>query len=96
MSHAHKPVTIEVIMGTGMRYLARGKVNDICHVYHTSRSAVYSCVVSFIEAMHTAPNLDINLSQTASEWEDVQRGFACRSTGRLFSGCVCALDGLFQ
>jgi len=95
-SRALDPITIEIIMGTGMRYLAGGKINDIRHIYHTSKTAAYSCVMCFIEAVNTAPGLDINLPQTASEWEDVRKGFACRSTGGLLNGCVGALDGFFQ
>jgi hypothetical protein len=53
-------------------------------------------VDDFIDAMNSAPELDINFPQNADEWRAVNEGFWRRSFNDTMSGTVGALDGFFQ
>ena len=91
-----RPITVEMIIGSGLRFLAGGKVNDIRHIFFTSKSECYHCIECFIKAVNTSNYLDIKLPQTAAEWEEVRKGFADKSSSGLMNGCVGAIDGFLQ
>ena len=79
-----------------MRVLAGGRTKDQRHIIGTSLSAAYDAVDDFIDAVNSAPELDIHLPQTTDEWQRINYGFTKKSTNEIISGCVGALDGFFQ
>lgn len=62
-SRSVHPVSLEVIVGIGLRYLAGGMLNDIRHVFGTSFTEAYRCVCCFLDAVNSTPELDILLPQ---------------------------------
>ena len=91
-----RPVTVEMIIGSGLRFLAGGKVNDIRHIFFLSKTECYHSIACFIKAVNTSNSLNIKLPQTAAEWEEVRKGFANKSSNGLMNGCVGAIDGFLQ
>ena len=62
-----------------------------------NRSAAYSAVDDFINAVNTAPELDIKIPSSAAEWEEVRKGWQSRSSvPHIFNGNLGAADGFFQ
>ena len=96
MSRLSQPISDEVIVGVGLRFLGGGALKDIRHVYGLSIAAVYECKNDFITAVNTCPHLEIKLPSSADEWEAIRKGFESKSTGGLMKGCVGAIDGFFQ
>ena len=94
LSRLIRPVTVEMVIGTGLRYLAGGKMNDIRHIFFLSKTECYNCIDSFLEAVNSSKALCIHLPQTPAEWERVRNGFSSKSSHQLMSGCVGAIDGL--
>jgi hypothetical protein len=84
------------MVAAGLRHLQGGRVKDARHIVKTSRAACYAMVDDFIDAVNSAPELDINLPQNADEWRAVNEAFRRRSFFDTMSGTVGALDGFFQ
>ena len=91
-----RSVTVEMIIGMGLRFLAGGMVRDIRWIYHVSVAETYHSIECFIKCVQQTKELDINLPATPAEWETVRKGFSNRSTNGIMSGCVGALDGYLQ
>ncbi|KAL3771896.1 hypothetical protein ACHAWO_010423 [Cyclotella atomus] len=91
-----EPIAVEHMVAAGLRHLQGGRVKDARHIVKTSRAACYVMVDDFIDAVNSAPELDINLPQNADEWRAVNKGFRRRSFHDTMSGTVGALDGFFQ
>ena len=90
------PILVEHIIAIGLRVLAGGRTVDQRHIIGSSLSAAYDAVDDFIDAVNTAPELDIHLPQTDEQWHTINQGFTNKSYNGLISGCVGALDGFFQ
>lgn len=95
-SRGSDPILVEHIIATGLRVLAGGRTKDQRHIIGTSLSAAYDAVDDFIDAVNSAPELDIYLPQTTEEWQRINYGFTKKSTNEIIAGCVGALDGFFQ
>jgi len=95
-SSSPDPISVEIIMAIGLRWLAGGKVNDLKHVVSMSRAAVYKCRDDFLDAILSCAELSIDMPKNDEEWEAVRKGFAAKSTDGLFHGCCGAIDGFFQ
>lgn len=95
-SRSQEVVSVETVVGTGMRYLAGGLPRDIRHIFGLSRAEAYNCISKFVAAVNSNNSLDINMPSTADEWETVRKGFASRASEPIMAGCVGAIDGYFQ
>jgi hypothetical protein len=84
------------MVAAGLRTLQGGRVKDARHIVKTLRAACYAMVDDFIDAVNSAPHLDINFPQNADEWRAVNEGFRRRSFNDTMGGTVGALDGFFQ
>ena len=51
---------------------------------------------SIIDAVNSAPELDIHLPETEEQWQRIKHGFTNKSSDGIISGCVGALDGFFH
>ena len=91
-----REISVEMIIGTGLRYLAGGKLNDIRHIFKTSQAEAYNSVNCFIAAVLTTSDLAIRLASTPVEWDMINKGFAAKSSNSVMMGCVGALDGYLQ
>ena len=67
MSRSLRPIDMNIIVGTALRYLAGGSINDIRHIFKTSYAEAYNCVHCFINAINRCAKFDINLPTTAEE-----------------------------
>ena len=94
-SRSLHPVTINIIMATGMRWLTGIPVNGVRHMFNLSRTEAYRCTNKFLNAVMTSKDLAINLPKNREEWNDVKLGFAIRSKDGVMNGCCGAIDGLF-
>ncbi|KAL7506732.1 hypothetical protein ACHAXN_008293 [Cyclotella atomus] len=95
-SRSTEPIAVEHMVAAGLHHLQGGRVKDARHIVKTSRAVCYAVVDDFIDAMNSAPELDINFPQNADEWRAVNEGFRRRSFNDTMSGTVGALDGFFQ
>ena len=53
-------------------------------------------VDNFIEAVNSAPELNLKFPQSAAEWRAVNEGFCRQSYNDIMGGAVGAVDGFFQ
>ncbi|KAL7502590.1 hypothetical protein ACHAXN_000526 [Cyclotella atomus] len=95
-SRSTEPIAVEHMVAAGLRTLQGGRVKDARHIVKTLRAACYAMVDDFIDAVNSAPHLDINFPQNADEWRAVNEGFRRRSFNDTMGGTVGALDGFFQ
>ncbi|KAL7554114.1 hypothetical protein ACHAWF_017515 [Thalassiosira exigua] len=95
-SRSPEPIEVEHIVATGLRVLGGGRPKDIRHFVGTSRAASYNAVNNFVNAVNSAPELNISFPSNDAEWEEVRREWAAKSTDQLLHGCVSAVDGFFQ
>ena len=96
MSRSMRPIDMNIIVGTALRYLAGGSINDIRHIFKTSYAEAYNCVHCFIYAINESADFDIKLPTTAEEFETIRVCFKNKSSNSLMQGCVGAIDGFFQ
>lgn len=90
------PILTEHVMAMGIRYLKGGTVLDNRRYLNMSRAAAYSAIDDFIDAVNTAPELDICFPTSPEEWNRVREGWQSRSSlPQIYHGCVGALDGKF-
>ena len=95
-SRCSEPISVKHITAIGLRVLSGGRTKDQRHIMGTSLTAAYNAVDDFIDAVNSAPELDIHLPQTTAEWLEINEGFKRKSTNEIIAGCVGALDGFFQ
>jgi hypothetical protein len=95
-SRCTEPIAVEHIVAAGLRTLQGGRVKDQRHIIVTSRAACYAAVDNFIDAINSAPELDIKFPQSVDEWRAVNKGFRRRSDYDIMGGTVGAIDGFFQ
>ena len=73
-----------------------GSVLDNRRLLGLGRTAAYSAVDDFIDAVNVAPELDICFPTSAEEWNSVREGWKSRSSlPHIYHGCVSAMDGFF-
>lgn len=96
MSRSMRPIDMNIIVGTVLRYLAGGSINDIRHIFKTLYAEAYNCVHFFIYAINESADFDIKLLTTAEELEAIRVCFKNKSSNSLVQGCVGAIDGFFQ
>ena len=89
------PVTTQIIIALGLRWLTGTDVNCCRHIFHMSRTEAYRCVHKFMYAVLKSKCLQIRLPKTKSQWTAVKNGFRNKSTRGVMIGCCGALDGLF-
>ena len=95
--HRHgDPIPPEITVAIGIRFMTGVPVLGMIDIYKMSIAQVYRCRDSFIKAVLTSHALQINLPQTAEEWESVRMGFERKSRDGLFHGTCGAIDGFFQ
>jgi hypothetical protein len=70
---------MNIVVGTALRYLAGGSINDIRHIFKTSSAEAYNCVRCFINEKNKTAEFDIKLSTTAEELKSIRMGFKDRS-----------------
>ena len=92
-SRTFEPITVDIIMGVGMRYLTGGAIQDVRHIVGISRSEAYACLDLFIDGIVSAEELTIRLPSSHEEWETKRRGFVNIGATILYHGCVEAVDG---
>jgi hypothetical protein len=95
-SRSAEPIAVEHMVAAGLRTLQGGRVKDARHIVKSSRSAAYAMVDDFIDAVNSAPELDITFPQHVDEWRAVNEGFRRRSDNDTMGGAVTAIDGFFQ
>lgn len=95
-SRSPEPVTVNIIMGMGMRWLAGGKISHDRHTFHISYTETYRCCHHFIDGILSAKELAIHFPTNPDEWNNVRNGFWRRSRYHMFHGCVRAIDVFFQ
>jgi hypothetical protein len=66
------------------------------NTYGLSKSGFYYARNKFIDAVLSSEALDIKLPTEPEEWEKIRKGFAEKSSHRVLSGCLGAIDGFFQ
>jgi len=89
-----EPIFPELVLATGLRWLAGGSYADIKNVYEFSRSSYYRLRTTFLDAILGCEALEIRFPETAEELEDVRKRFTAKSSHNVMQGCVGALDGL--
>jgi hypothetical protein len=87
------PITPEIQLHIALRYIAGGSYDEIRLGTQMSVPSFYRIVWKVIDAINSAPELQIKLPTTKDEINFVKESFAQRSTGRVMEGCVGALDG---
>eukprot|EP00956_Cyclotella_meneghiniana_P005600 scaffold7209_cov54-Cyclotella_meneghiniana.AAC.1 len=95
-SRSSEPIAVEHMVAAGLRHLQGGRVKDARHIIKTSRAACYAAVDDFIDAVNSAPELDIKLPKSPEEWKNVNENFRRRSSHDVMGGTVGAIDGFFQ
>ena len=95
-SRSLSPISVTIIVASGLRYLGGGKVCDIRHIFGMSLAEAYHSIECFIDAVNVFPGLDITLPQDERELETIRLGFHQKSSSGLMFGCVGAIDGFFQ
>ena len=58
-------ITVEHIVANGLRILGGGRPKDQRHIFGMSRDASYKSFCSFLDALNSAPELDIKMPNTA-------------------------------
>ena len=95
MSRGDEPISVNMVMAAGMRYLSGTNVNGICHIFHMSRAEAYRSINSFITSVLQTDEIGIKLPKSREQWSKVRDGFSQKSYNGVFYGTVGAIDGLF-
>ena len=64
-----EPISPELVIAMGLRWLAGGMWQDIKQVYDVSRASFYCCKVQFLDAILGCQDMAIPFSKTVSELE---------------------------
>ena len=91
-----QPVSVPIIIATGLRWHTGSRADDLKHIFGLSRTKVYNCVKKFREAVLAFKDLAIRMPESLEEWNKIKDGFLQKSSHGLMNGCVGALDGFFQ
>ena len=61
-----------------------------------SRDASYKTFTSFLDAVNSAPELDISMPTTLNEWDRIYNKYKRKNTHEIMTGCVGCIDGFFR
>ena len=89
------PVTVQLIVAVGIKWLTGSDLNSCRHIFKMSRTEVYRCANKFLFAVLETKRLQIKLPKNQNQWDEVKLGFEKKSTRGCMSGCCGALDGIF-
>lgn len=95
-SRSLSPITVDIIMGCGMRYLTGSMKSAIRHIFGMSLSSAHRCCTGFILAVLSCKHLQISFPSDISGWDKLRRGFCDKSKDGIMNGCVGAIDGMLQ
>ena len=84
MSRSEEPISVEIIVVVGIRFLAGDQILDIKNSYSLSKAASYNCVSCFLDAILSTDELKIKLPQTEREWNQIRIDFAKKSHMLIF------------
>ena len=93
--HDTDVVEAELIMAIGIRWLAGGSYVDIRHVYGCSAASVFRFRDMFMDAVLNCKDLDIVFPDTNEDLKSTELKFSNKSSERIMTGCIGAIDGLF-
>ena len=96
MSRTIQPITVDIIMGIGMRYLTGSHKNTVRHVFGVSMTECQRSALTFIDGLTKCKALDICMPRTAGEWDLIRREFKQKSRDGIMNGCIGCIDGLLQ
>lgn len=89
-----RPISAEITVLCGIRYLAGGSYLDIRNVAQVSIPSFYRAVHRFFQAVLSCNELRIALpGYLSDDFQLVRSGFSRRSTDQAFDGCVGSIDG---
>ena len=91
----NNPVTVQLIMGLGLRWLTGTDMNSCRHIFKMSQTEAYRCASKFMYAVLTTKSLQIRLPKSRNQWTKVKDGFRNKSTRGVMYGCCGAIDGIF-
>ena len=83
-SRSPEPVTVDIIMRMGMRWLAGGKISHDRHTFHISYTEAYRCCHHFIDVIPSVTKLAIRFPTNPDEWNNVRNGLGRRSRYHMF------------
>ena len=89
------PVTIQLIIALGIRWLTGADINSCRHIFKMSRTEAYRCASKFLLAVLATKQLQIKLPKTPHQWNQVKKGFKKKSTRGVMDRCCGVLDGIF-
>ena len=69
MSRTIQPITVDIIMGIGMRYLTGSHKNTVRHVFGVSMTECQRSALTFIDGLTKCKALDMCMPRTAGEWD---------------------------
>jgi hypothetical protein len=88
-----QPVSPQIHLAMALRFLAGGNVNDIWLRFGVSRSEMYNYVWRTVDAINKRIKVGVDFSDIVA-LEELESGFAAKSTGQIIRGCVGAIDGI--
>ncbi len=71
---------MEHVVANGLRILGGGHPKDKQHIVGMSRDASYKSFCSFLDAVNSAPELDIKMPSTPEEWDEIYQEYKMKST----------------
>ena len=89
------PVTVQLIMGLGLRWLTGTDINACRHIFKMSRTEAYRCAKKFLFAVLESKKLHIKLPTNSNQWRKIKHGFMMKSTNGCLSNCCGTIDGIF-
>jgi hypothetical protein len=94
MNSCNEPIFPELVLATGLWWLAGGSYLDQKDVYSYSQSSYYRIQDIFLAAVLKCDDLDIGFPDVAEDLELVRVQFESKSTNQVLRGCVGVMDGL--
>ena len=94
-SRSISPMSVNIILATGIRWLSGYPLLSIRHIFNFSRAEAYNISNIFLKAVLTTDELKINLPQSNSEILKLKEGFHKISKDGVMYGCCAAIDGFF-
>lgn len=83
-------ISTGVVLAIGLRYLAGSRPVDNADIHGVSVESVYRCLDRVIDAI----NKILTMPPIEERLQELEVGFAAKSTGQVIRGCVGAIDGL--
>ena len=88
------PITSEMTVAAGLRFLGGSLVKDIADLFGMSYSSVHRIVNLFLLAVNTHEHFKIEVTQTPDQLKACADGFqSISSSFGIYYGCIGAIDG---